>query len=100
MLAYEDARTESIVKRLATITKIATVVITLGCLVIFGIIVGGAATATNAEFGAGAIFGAILGLIIASTLSSLCTVVMEWMAQLLVTQASILDAVKKSGQAT
>lgn len=96
MLIYEHDRTENIVTRLVTIgntirsVTIASYVILLGSILsLIGV------TFLQDLWWLSGLGGIILGYVIGSYIASLSTVVVEWMAQLLVAQGEIVTALKK-----
>jgi hypothetical protein len=96
MLVYEHERTEDIVSRLVTmgnrirISLIATSMMFWGAVLsVVGLLLIG-----DAWF-LGTLAGLILGFFIGRSSAAMLTVVIEWMAQLLVAQGGLVSATKE-----
>lgn len=96
MLLYEHDRTSDIVKRLVTIGNIIHIVTIASYVIVLGAIFSlvGVPLLDDAWW-IGGISGIVIGYVLGSYIASLFTVVIEWMAQLLVAQGEILAALKK-----
>jgi hypothetical protein len=96
MLVYEHQRTEDIVKRLMIIAGIIKLITVLTYMLLFGGIgLGVSALAAPGSVAAGGIIGAVIGAIIGWNVFSFFEVMLEWMAQILVSQGQIIDALSR-----
>ncbi len=95
MLAYEHDRTEDIVSRLVRISTSVRNVVLLSLAIIFGAIGTLVSALLLGQAWVGAIIGFIAGLLLGSPIASMVTILIEWMAQLLVAQGEILAVAKE-----
>lgn len=104
MLLYEHKRTEDIISRLVAIAKIIRTSIIITYAFFGGILLallGALATAKGNTVGGGSmglLIGAGIGYLIGKGVAGLVTVFIEWMAQVLVAQGEIVNALKKRSQ--
>ena len=96
MLEYEESRTEDIVHRLITISKIVRFIIIIATtfifLGLFAFIYKGSETVITIVM---ALIGGMIGYFIGKYASAVVTVVIEWQAQMLVGVENALNLLKK-----
>ena len=96
MLIYENDRTKSIVSQLVAIGNAVRLVTIASCVVLLGVILSLVGVSFLRDlWWLGGLGGIALGYMLGSYIASLFTVVIEWMAQLLVAQGEIVAALKK-----
>ena len=96
MLIYENERTKDIVSRLIKIASTIRNVTLVGTGLILGILfAAGTALIWSEAWWVGGIIGLSLGLALGAYIASFFTVILEWMAQMLVAQGEILSAHKE-----
>ncbi len=101
MLLYEHDRTKDIVNRLVKSSKVLRTVVILYFVIIMAILFGVFAYLVNSEliiWGTIGLVGALIGLIMGFLISSVLTIILEWMAQSLVAKGEILSQLRKKNK--
>jgi len=101
MLLYEHDRTKDIVNRLVKSSKVLRTVVILYFALIMAILFGVFAYLVNSEliiWGTIGLVGALIGLIMGFLISSVLTIILEWMAQSLVAKGEILSQLRKKNK--
>jgi hypothetical protein len=96
MLHYQNTRTEQIVNRLVALGNSFKLIISVTWTILFGVgfSIAGALVSPDYWWIIGLI-GLFIGFILGLLLATATTVVVEWMAQLLIAQGEILAELRK-----
>ncbi|MBW6472522.1 MAG: hypothetical protein K0B14_05310 [Anaerolineaceae bacterium] len=100
MLLYEHDRTKYIVKRLVMASKVVGFIIVLYLVVVMAVLFIVMANLAYPDFWLfSGIIGAIIGLVLGLLVAWIMTIVLEWMAQVLVAEGEILSQLRKKNKA-
>lgn len=100
MLLYEHDRTNYIVKRLVMASRVIGFVIILYLVVVMAVLFIVMSYLAYPDFWLfSGIIGAIIGLILGLLVAWIITIVLEWMAQVLVAEGEILSQLRKKNKA-
>jgi hypothetical protein len=96
MLIYENERTKNIVTHLVRIGNTLRWIIIIVTMIVLSAMLALAGGIIRPEWWLfGALFGVVLGYGLGDFIASMITVGIEWMAQMLIAQGEILEALKK-----